>query len=121
MARFLVVDDSKLARTQLKSLIEELGHEVIAEAKDGLEGYDMYMSHKPDIVTLDNIMPNMGGTDCLKKIITADPNAKVIMVSSIGKNTTIKEQISIGASNFVTKPYEKETISKVFEEVLAKK
>ena len=119
MAKFLIIDDSKLARTQLKNLIAEIGHEVVAEASNGLEGYDMFMSHKPDIVTLDNIMPTMGGMDCLKKIIAADPNAKIIMVSSVGKKATIEEQLSLGASHFITKPFEKENIIAAIEKVLA--
>ena len=110
MARFLIIDDSKLARTMLKDILVEAGHEVVAEATNGLEGEAMYAQHKPDIVTLDNVMPGESGKDCLTHIIEKHPDAKVIMVSSVGKGNTIVEELKIGAKNFITKPIEKENV-----------
>ena len=118
MARFLLVDDSKLARTSLKNILEEAGHEIVGEASNGIEGEDMYFRHKPDIVTLDNIMPCEGGKDCLRHILQKDPEAKVIMVSSIGKESTIDEELTMGAKLFITKPFEKEAVLSAVDSVL---
>ena len=118
MAKFLIVDDSKLARNLLKNILVEAGHEIVAEAADGLEGEAMYAQYKPDIVTLDNVMPSEEGKDCLKHILEADPGAKVIIVSSVGKESTIVEELKIGAKNFITKPFEKEEVLAVIASIL---
>jgi len=62
------------------------------------------------VVTLDIVMPEVGGIECLKNIIEKDPGAKIIMVSSVGKDSTVDEAISIGAKVFITKPFEKESV-----------
>ena len=120
MARFLIVDDSKLARTTLKDILVEAGHEVVAEAANGLEAEAMYAQHKPDIVTLDNVMPGESGKDCLTHIIEKYPDAKVIMVSSVGKGSTVVDELKIGAKNFIVKPIEKENVLAVIAGVLEK-
>ena len=118
MARFLIIDDSKLARTMMKDILVEAGHEVVAEAANGLEGEAMYAQHKPDIVTLDNVMPGESGKDCLTHIIEKHPDAKVIIVSSVGKGNTIIEELKIGAKTFITKPIEKENVLAIIAGVL---
>ena len=118
MATFLIVDDSKVVRNILKKILEEAGHEVVAEASNGVEGEAMYFEHKPDVVTLDNVMPEENGKDCLKNIIAKDPDAKIIMVSSVGKEKTIMEEIKLGAKLFITKPFEKENVLTAVHSVL---
>jgi two-component system chemotaxis response regulator CheY len=108
MAKFLIIDDSRVSRKFISNLIEEAGHEVVAEAANGLEGYDMYVQHKPDIATLDVTMPLMGGIGCLKHILEEDPKAKVVLISSVGKEKLIAEALQIGAKHFLTKPLDKE-------------
>ena len=120
MAKFLLIDDSKVVRNILKNILIEAGHEVVAEASNGIEGEAMYFEHKPDIVTLDNVMPDENGIDCLKNIMAKDPNAKIIMVSSVGKEKTIIEELKIGAKQFLTKPFEKDDVLHVINAVLDK-
>ena len=120
MARFLIVDDSKLARAILKDILVEAGHEVVAEAVNGVEGEEMYFKHKPDIVTLDNVMPDAEGKDCLQNIIAKDPDAKVIMVSSVGKENLVIEELKMGAKNYIVKPVEKENVLAVVASVLGR-
>jgi two-component system chemotaxis response regulator CheY len=120
MAKFLIIDDSKLARTMLKNILIEANHEVIAEAENGLEGEELYFKHKPDIVTLDNIMPGGSGKDCLKNILAKDPSAKIILISSVGKEKLIIEQLEIGAKYFIKKPFEKEEVLSAVNVVLKK-
>jgi two-component system chemotaxis response regulator CheY len=118
MAKFLIIDDSKFARTILKNILAEAGHEIIAEAANGLEGEVMYAQHKPDIVTLDNVMPEEGGKDCLTHIMEKHPDAKIIMVSSVGKDNLIDEELKIGAKAFIVKPFEKENVLSVVNKIL---
>ena len=118
MAKFLIVDDAKLPRMMLKNILVEAGHQIVAEAINGLEGETMYFEHKPDVVTLDIVMPEVGGIECLKNIIAKDPEAKIIMVSSVGKDSTVDEALQIGAKQFVTKPFDKEKVLKAVALVL---
>ena len=118
MAKFLIVDDSKLARTILHNILVEAGHEIVAEAENGLEGEEMYSQHKPDVVILDNVMPVEGGKTCLKNLLAKDPEAKIIIVSSVGKENLIEEELKIGAKAYVSKPIEKEALLATVASVL---
>ena len=118
MAKFLIIDDSKLTRTMLKNILAEEGHEIVAEAENGLEGAELYSLHKPDIVTLDNLMPVEGGMACLKNILQIDPGAKIIIVTSVAKESLIIEELKLGAKHFIKKPFEKEDVISAVRAVL---
>ena len=117
MAKILIVDDSRTSRKILRGLLEESGHEVVAEAENGQEGVDKYKEFNPDITTLDITMPVMDGLEALTKIKEYDKNAKVIMVTAAGQQNKMVEAIKNGASEFVTKPFEKENILKIIEKM----
>ena len=117
MAKILIVDDSRTSRKILRGLLEESGHEVVAEAENGQEGVDKYKEFNPDITTLDITMPVMDGLEALTKIKEYDKNAKVIMVTAAGQQNKMVEAIKNGASEFVTKPFEKENILKIIDKM----
>ena len=117
MAKILIVDDSRTSRKILRGLLEESGHEVVGEAENGQEGVDKYKEFKPDITTLDITMPIMDGLEALTKIKEYDKNAKVIMVTAAGQQNKMVEAIKNGASEFVTKPFEKENILKIIDKM----
>ncbi|MBO4776302.1 MAG: response regulator [Lachnospiraceae bacterium] len=117
MSKILIVDDSRTSRKILRGLLEESGHEVVAEAENGQEGVDKYKEFNPDITTLDITMPVMDGLEALSKIKEFDRNAKVIMVTAAGQQNKMVEAIKNGASEFVTKPFEKENILKIIEKM----
>jgi len=110
MARVLVVDDSGLMRTQISAMLEELGHEVVAKANDGLSGYELYKEHQPDIVTMDINMPVLDGLGAVKKIIADFPDARILMISAHEDRTLVYEAIGHGAKDFLTKPIELEKL-----------
>ena len=116
MSKILIVD-SRTSRKILRGLLEESGHEVVAEAENGQEGVDKYKEFNPDITTLDITMPVMDGLEALSKIKEFDRNAKVIMVTAAGQQNKMVEAIKNGASEFVTKPFEKENILKIIEKM----
>jgi len=118
MAKILIVDDSRTSRRILKSLFEAEGHKVIGEATDGEVAIDLYKELKPDIVSMDITMPVMNGIDSLAKIKEFDPAAKVIMVTSAGQKTKMTKALKLGAVDFVTKPFENETVAYVFNKAL---
>ncbi|MCL2187353.1 MAG: response regulator [Defluviitaleaceae bacterium] len=108
--RFLLVDDSKVARHLLRTTLEAAGHEILDEATNGLDGFDKYRALKPDIITLDVTMPILNGIECLKLILAADPNAVVIMVTSVGKESLVEEALEIGAKAVIAKPIDQNVV-----------
>jgi len=117
MSKILIVDDSRTSRKILRGLLEESGHEVVAEAENGAEGVEKYKEFNPDVTTLDITMPVMDGLEALTKIKEYDSKAKVIMVTAAGQQNKMVEAIKNGASEFVTKPFEKENILKIIEKM----
>ena len=106
----VIVDDSKLSRKILRSILEDAGYAVIAEATDGEEGIAAYLQFKPDIVTMDITMPNMNGMESLEEILAMDKKAKIVMISAAGQQKKIIEAIKLGAKRFITKPFEKDDV-----------
>ncbi len=114
-AKILIGDDSILARKQLKDYISALGCTNFIEAVNGQEVIDKYLSEKPDIVFLDIVMPVKDGICAVQEICKADPNACVIMVSSVGTVQQLKAAIEAGAKDFVQKPFSDNQIAAVLD------
>ncbi|NLX02537.1 MAG: response regulator [Syntrophomonadaceae bacterium] len=106
MARILIVDDSKIVRRNLNTILSKAGHEIIAEAENGMQAYHEYTKYKPDLVTMDITMPLLDGVRAVKKIITADPDAKIIMVSAIDQKNMVIAAIQMGAKHYILKPFD---------------
>jgi two-component system chemotaxis response regulator CheY len=118
MAKILIVDDSAVSRKKLKDVIGSAGHEIIGEACDGAEASEKYEALLPDLVTMDITMPNIDGITVLKKIMECHPDAKIVMITALGKADKILEALNAGAKNYITKPYEDDQIIKSINEVL---
>ena len=86
MPTVLIVDDSPVNRSLLRKLLETEGYEVIGEAANGKEGYEEFVKHSPDIVTLDVSMPEMNGIEALKFMNSHNPKAKIIILSAESEN-----------------------------------
>ncbi len=106
MKKVLVVDDSLYMRTMISDALAKSGYEVIAQAANGETAISMALQHKPDLITLDNILPDMIGIDILR-ILKQENNieSKVILISAVGQELVIKEGMSLGASNYIVKPF----------------
>ena len=115
MATFVLIDDSKVARIFLRRVLEDEGQSVVGEAENGLTGYDIYARLKPDFVTIDMTMPVMGGMDCLKRIVVDFPDARPIVVSSMGKKEQRQEALRLGAVQYLTKPLDVDEIKEVIK------
>ena len=115
--KVLVVDDSMFVKKQISQILTSEGFEVVGTAGDGLEGIEKYKELYPDVdfVTMDITMPKMDGISALEKIIEFDKDAKVIMVSALGKQDLVKKALMMGAKNYIVKPLDR---VKVLERVL---
>jgi len=117
--RIMVVDDAEFTRKMLTLEVEQAGYKVVAEAENGLEAVDLYKIHQPDIVTMDIVMPGMGGIEAVKKIIEINPNAKIVMLSSMGVGASVQDAVAAGAKNFILKPYSTSRLIEVLDKTLA--
>lgn len=117
--RVLIVDDAKFMRHMIKTILTDIGFEVVGEAADGLEACTMYQELTPDVVTMDLVMPNLGGIDALKQIRAADPQAKVVMISAIDQREPLMEALKLGAADYVVKPFEKARVREAMQRVMA--
>lgn len=111
----LVIDDSKMSRKMLRAILEEEGYAVIAEAANGVEGVDAYKQFHPDVVTMDITMPKMDGITAVKTIREYDSSAKIVMITAAGQQQKIIEALKLGASRFITKPYEQSEVRETMQ------
>ena len=118
MANVLIVDDSRTSRRMLRALVEELGYTVVDEAVNGEEGFIKFKELNPDLTTLDITMPKIDGIQALQLIKKHNENANVIMITAAGQKEKMLQAVKYGASEFITKPYEKEEVSKIFRKIL---
>jgi two-component system chemotaxis response regulator CheY len=105
-SRVLIVDDSQVMREMISDILKNQGFVVAGEAKDGHEALDQYKKLKPDIVTMDVVMPKEHGIDAVKKIIAIDKEARIIIISGLYQKTLVMEALEAGASDYVIKPFE---------------
>ena len=106
MARILVVDDSPDVRLALATILEDAGHDVL-EAEDGDQVFDLAVAETPDLVLLDVMMPRVNGFDALA-ILKADTRTSpipVIMVTAKGRPEDMAMARSLGAVEYITKPW----------------
>ena len=115
--RMLVVDDSMFVAKQLTQILTSEGFEIVDTASNGQEALEKYKEHYPnvDLVTMDITMPKMDGVTALEKIIEFDKNARVVMISALGKQDLVKKALMIGAKNYIVKPLDRK---KVLERVV---
>lgn len=118
--RALIIDDSSMMRGMVRGLLEALDLDVIGEAADAVSGVKAYETLRPDLVTLDIVMPGGTGQDVLKAVINIDPDAKVVIVSSVAQDSVRAELMAAGATAVLTKPLNREKFKAVLAEILAK-
>jgi two-component system chemotaxis response regulator CheY len=115
--RVLIVDDSMFVTKQIEQYLTSEGFDVAGTAVNGQDGLDKYKELYPniDLVTMDITMPVMDGVTSLEKIIEFDKDAKIIMISALGKQDLVKKSLLLGAKNYIVKPLDRK---RVLERVL---
>jgi two-component system chemotaxis response regulator CheY len=110
MKRLLVVDDALFMRKLICGVAAEAGWEVVGEAGDGAEAIALYEQLHPDLVTMDLVMPVMGGLEALRQIRDRDPEAKVVVVTALDQKQALMDSIRDGAIDFIVKPFERQRV-----------
>ncbi|HXE90308.1 MAG TPA: response regulator [Terriglobales bacterium] len=116
--RYLIVDDSVFARRNLARLVESFGGTVVGEAGDGCTAITEYERTRPDIVLMDITMPQMEGIEASERIVRQFPDARIVMVSSVGYQENIVAALQKGARHFVQKPVKAEVLYDVVRYVM---
>ncbi len=114
----LLVDDAAIMRLRLREILEP-EFRVVAEAENGKDAVEIFPTCKPDFVTLDITMPQLNGMEALKQLLHAYPDAKVVIVSAVGQKQIVFEAISVGAKDFIIKPFEPERVLKSVRRLFA--
>lgn len=123
MANILIVDDAVFMRKILSDTLAKDGHKIVGEAENAKEGLELYKKLKPDIVTLDIIMPEIDGIDSMKairQICAIDKDARIIMVSAMGQQELVVEAIQAGAKDFIVKPFQSSRVTDAINRLLKK-
>jgi len=117
-ARYLIVDDSVFARKSLAKMVESFGGQVAGEAGDGCTAITEYARTNPDIVLMDITMPQMEGIEAVERIVQEHPDARIVMVSSVGYQDNILAALQKGARHFVQKPVKPDALYEIIRYVL---
>ena len=116
--RVLVVDDAIFMRNLIREILAGAGFEVVGEASNGLEAVERWKELRPDLTTMDIVMPFKSGIDATRDIVKHDGDAVVVMCSALGQESLVIEAIEAGASDFIVKPFKPEDVLGVVRKVL---
>jgi two-component system chemotaxis response regulator CheY len=114
---FLIVDDSKIARKKLSSFIENLGHQVLADAGDGAEAIEKFEKYRPDCITMDLEMPKMKGDAAAKKILEIDESVKILLITSIVDKKEVLKSLKLGVYKVLQKPISQSDFAEAITEL----
>jgi len=115
----LVCDDAIFMRTMIADILTQAGYKVVGEAESGVEAVRQYQELKPDLVTMDIVMPEMGGIDAVREIIKMYPEARILMCSAMGQQALVVEAIQAGAKDFVVKPFQPARVLEAVQRLLS--
>lgn len=114
----LVVDDLAFVRTTLTDILTDAGYQVVAEAVDGIEAVEKWKQFRPDLVTMDIVMPRLNGVDATKEIMKMDRSSVVVMISSMDQVHLVMEAIQVGAKDYIQKPFHSKEVISVLDRAL---
>ncbi|MFW6437307.1 MAG: chemotaxis protein CheY [Halococcoides sp.] len=118
MADVLIADDSEFMRNLLREILEE-DHQIVGEVENGVEATEVYAETGPDLVMMDIVMPIKDGIEATAAITDSDPEATVIMCTSVGQEEKMKEAVKAGAAGYITKPFQKPAVVDAIQETIA--
>ncbi|WP_136687647.1 chemotaxis protein CheY [Halorhabdus amylolytica] len=117
MPEVLIADDSEFMRNLLREILEE-DHQIIGEVENGVEAVEAYKDKEPDLVMMDIVMPIRDGIEATDEIKSSNPEANVIMCTSVGQEEKMKEAVKAGADGYITKPFQKPSVMEAIEDVV---
>jgi len=116
--KFLIVDDSKVARTKLEKYVITLGYEVVGHACDGVEAIQKAQELQPDIITMDMEMPKMKGSLSSKEILSLNKDINIILITSLVDKKELIEALKVGVKKILQKPVKQETFAATIQDLI---
>jgi two-component system chemotaxis response regulator CheY len=116
----LIADDASFMRQMIREIVEPEGFEVVAEAVNGVDAVAQYEAERPELVTMDIVMPKRSGIDAVRDILAFDPHAKVVMCSALGQEALVTESLHAGAQDFIVKPFQPEAVVETLRRLIEK-
>ncbi len=108
--RLLIIDDALIIREKIKDAVRQDGWEIVGEACNGREALEAFRRTRPDVITLDLVMPQSSGQEALARIKQEAPETKVLIVSAIAQSEVLEETLRLGASDFIVKPFQEDAL-----------
>ncbi|MEK6560577.1 MAG: response regulator, partial [Nitrospirota bacterium] len=102
----------------LRDILEEHGFEVVGEADDADQAFELYKETNPDLVTMDITLTSSSGIDAISKILSYDRDARIIVISALEQRKVVMEALRLGAKDFIIKPFEEERVLSSARDVL---
>lgn len=115
--KVLLTDDSAFMRTIIKNSLQEFGDIEFFEAENGDVAVELYREHKPDIVFLDIIMPVKNGIMAMEEIREMNPDAKIVVVTSVGQEEMINKAKELNVNGFIAKPFQPQQIKDIYTQI----
>ena len=113
--RVLVVNDSRVSTLALQNMIGKLGHEIVGVALNGTEAVEKYGELRPDVVTLDFVLPDIDGQEVAKRIRATSPNARIIMITADEVSPALRDELK--ALTYIRKPITRSKMLEAFEQL----
>ena len=101
----LIVDDSLIVRRKIEREINLPELETIYTASNGQEAVEVFEKHEPELVTMDLTMPKMDGTDCVRELVSINPDTVILVISALADKATAIKAVQQGAYGFLCKPF----------------
>lgn len=103
--RLMIVDDSNVICNRIERCFENSNIEVVAVATNGVDAILKYEQYRPDFITMDLVMPQMDGLECIKRIVAKGGNPNILVISAMTDRMTALETLEAGARGFIYKPF----------------
>ncbi|URD67955.1 response regulator [Conchiformibius steedae DSM 2580] len=119
MTKLMIVDDSNIIRNRIERSMDNMDIEVVATASNGEDAVELFMQHRPDLITMDLTMPKVDGLECIKRIRALSSDVSILVVSALSDRQTGLRALQYGARGFICKPFTEEQLMLAFNKLLA--
>lgn len=119
MHKLMIVDDSNIIRNRIQRAYDATVFTIVATASNGLDALEKFQQFQPTVITMDLTMPYMDGLECIQKIVSLNPDVRILVISALSDKATGIEALSLGASGFLCKPFSEEELVEALDELIS--
>ena len=116
--KLLIVDDSNVIRRRIERC-QQIEHlQVVGLASNGVEAIEVFRQTDPDVVTMDIMMPQMDGIECVEQLVAIKPHVLILIISALADKATAVEAMEKGANGFLNKPFSDRQLNEALAELI---